>query len=114
MEISGIFAEKTSVWEHFKSCGKPVALYGMGDGADKVLDAFERFGIEVSGVFASDGFVRGQSFRGFTVRRLEELESELGELAVALCFASQLPDVMAQIKRVAQTPACPPCRRSAT
>ena len=73
----------------------------MGDGADKVLAAFARYGIEVSGVFASDGFVRGQRFHEFTVKRLEDLEGELRDFAVALCFASSLPDVMAQMKRVA-------------
>ena len=90
-----------NVWEQLKSCGKPVVLYGMGDGADKVLAAFERFGITASGVMASDDFVRGQRFHGFTVKRCADLERELGDFAVALCFASQLPDVMAAIKNVA-------------
>ena len=90
------------MWQYFKTCGKPVVLYGMGDGADKVLAAFERYGIRVSGVFASDGFVRGQRFRDFTVKRLADIEEEFGDFAVALCFASQLPEVMAQMKRVAQ------------
>lgn len=101
MDFRRFFEDKTSVWEFFQTCGKPVVLYGMGDGADKVLNAFAYYGIEVSGVFASDGFVRGQRFHEFTVKRLEDLEGELGDFAVALCFASSLPDVMAQMKRVA-------------
>ena len=91
-----------SVWERLKTCGKPVVLYGMGDGADKVLAAFEKYGIEASGVMASDDFVRGQSFHGFRVKKLSELEQEFGDFVIALCFASQLPDVMAHIKEVAQ------------
>lgn len=91
-----------SVWERLKTCGKPVVLYGMGDGADKVLAAFEKYGITASAVMASDGFVRGQSFHGFRVKKLGEIEREYGDFVIALCFASQLPDVMAHIKEVAQ------------
>ena len=91
-----------SVWERLKICGKPVVLYGMGDGADKVLAAFEKYGITASAVMASDGFVRGQSFHGFRVKKLGEIEREYGDFVIALCFASQLPDVMAHIKEVAQ------------
>ena len=96
-----LFREKISVWEKLKNCNKPVVLYGMGDGADKVLAAFERFGIRAEGVMASDGFVRGQSFHGFTVKKCGDFERELGDFAVALCFASQLPEVMDTIKSVA-------------
>lgn len=91
-----------SVWERLKTCGKPVVLYGMGDGADKVLAAFEKYGITASAVMASDGFVRGQSFHGFRVKKLGEIERGYGDFVIALCFASQLPDVMAHIKEVAQ------------
>ncbi len=92
---------QTDVWSALKSSGKPVVLYGMGDGADKVLSAFEKYNISVSDVMASDGFVRGQSFRGFRVKKLSEVEAELGDFTVALCFASQLPEVMDTIKSVA-------------
>ncbi len=89
------------VWQSLKNSGKPVVLYGMGDGADKVLSAFEKFSINASAVMASDEFVRGQSFHGFRVKKLSELEAEHGDFTVALCFASQLPDVMQTIKNVA-------------
>lgn len=95
------FTENQSVWQALKTCGKPVVLYGMGDGADKVIAAFGRFGITISAVMASDDFVRGQSFHGFTVKKLSDLEDELGDFVVALCFASQLPDVMEHIRYVA-------------
>ena len=71
--MQNIFDIKTNVWNVLKTCGKPVVLYGMGDGADKVLSAFERYGIEASAVIASDEFVRGQSFHGFTVKKLSDI-----------------------------------------
>ena len=90
-----------NVWDALKNTKKPIVLYGMGNGADKVLDEFERRGITAAGVMASDDFVRYQDFRGFTVKKQSDLENELGDFIVALCFASSLPDVMAHIRKVA-------------
>lgn len=99
--MENIFNNLTSVWTRLKTGNKPVVLYGMGDGADKVLRAFEHFGIKASAVMASDDFVRGQSFHGFKVKKLSEVEEEYGDFNIALCFASQLDDVINTIKSVA-------------
>ena len=100
--MENIFNNLTSVWTRLKTDNKPVVLYGMGDGADKVLKAFEQFGIKASAVMASDDFVRGQSFHGFKVKKLSEVEAEYGDFNIALCFASQLTDVINTIKSVAK------------
>lgn len=63
--------ETLSVWELLRRTKKPIVLYGMGNGADKIIDWCEANGVQVQGVFASDEFVRGQQFRGFTVERYE-------------------------------------------
>lgn len=81
-------------WEKIKESGKPVLIYGMGNGADKVIDELNRLEIPVLGVTASDAFVRGQQFRGFTVRKLSEFG---GEFIIAVAFASSIPDVMEHI-----------------
>ncbi len=86
--------EKFSSWEKIKSSGLPVVVYGMGNGADKVIDEFNRLEIPVMGVTASDDFVRGQIFRCFTVKRLSEFE---GEFILAVAFATCIPEVMNRI-----------------
>ncbi len=83
-----------SSWEKIKESGKAVVVYGMGNGADKVLDEFIRLEIPVMGVTASDDFVRGQSFRGFKVKKLSDFD---GDFIVAVAFASCIPDVMNHI-----------------
>ena len=100
--ITELLKNEISVWEQLKNSAKPVVLYGMGDGADKVLAAFDRYGIKASAVIASDDFVRGQKFHGFTVKKLSDVEAELGDVIIALCFASQLPDVMAHITKISE------------
>ena len=89
------------VWDALKKTEKPIILYGMGNGADKVLDEFAKRDIKCSGVMASDDFVRYQNFRGFTVKKMSDFEDEFNDFCVALCFASSLPDVVAHIHYVA-------------
>ena len=83
-----------SSWEFLKSAPLPIAIYGTGNGADRVFAEFDRLGIKVSAVIASDGFVRKRTFRGFDVKSVSQAEAELGDFTVALCFASPLPSVI--------------------
>lgn len=86
--------EEKSSWQKIKESNLPVVIYGMGNGADKVVDEFNRLGIPILGVTASDAFVRGQSFRGFKVKKLSEFE---GDFIIAVSFASCIPEVMEHI-----------------
>ena len=94
--------EYPNVWTALKESALPIVLYGMGNGADKVLDEFEKRGIKAGGVMASDDFCRYQDFRGFTVMKQSDFEKRYGDFIIALCFGSSLPDVTAHIYDVAQ------------
>ena len=84
-----------SVWRRLQQETRPIALYGMGDGADKILAQFERLGIRASAVFASDEFARGNLFHGFCVRKLSDTVVELGEdIVIVIAFASQRTEVL--------------------
>lgn len=76
----------------------------MGNGADKILSVCERYGIEISDFFASDGFVRGHEFHGKRVLSYSETKEKHGadNIIVLLSFASSLPDVLENIYRVAE------------
>ena len=94
------------LWRYLQSqAGRPILLWGMGDGADKVLDVCAEYGIAVADVFASDGFVRGQSFRGRRVLSFGEARATYGDcMIVLLAFGSRRPDVLANIRRVGTCP----------
>ena len=84
-----------SVWAVLREETRPILLYGMGDGADKILAQFDIYGIRASGVFASDEFVRGHSFHGFQVLKLSEALAQFGEdIVIVIAFASQRPEVL--------------------
>ena len=91
------------LWSYLRSSDKTVVLYGMGNGADKIIEVCAQKGIAVSEVFASDGFVRGQMFHGRRVKSWSEVKSEYGvqNLIVLLSFATSLPDVLENIQRIA-------------
>ncbi|MBR6563201.1 MAG: FkbM family methyltransferase [Clostridia bacterium] len=72
--------------EALKSETRPILLYGMGNGAEKIYSHLLKNGIEIKGVVASDGFVRDQQFLGFTVKSISEYASVYGELCLVLCF----------------------------
>lgn len=95
--------EKISVWETLRQTKKPIVLYGMGNAADKIIDWCDENSVKIAGVFASDEFVRGQQFRGFTVERYAALKARLGEsLLVVLAFASERPEVLERFAQLAQ------------
>ena len=97
------FSIKNDLWNYLSHTDKKIVMYGMGNGADKILAVCERYGIEVCDFFASDGFVRGHSFHSKKVLSYTETKEKYGaeNMIVLLSFASSLPDVLGNIKRIA-------------
>ena len=95
---------KRDLWEYLSVTQKTVVMYGMGNGADKILSVCAERGIEVSDFFASDGFVRGHSFHGKTVLSWSETKEKYGveNLIVLLSFGTSRPDVLETVYRVAR------------
>lgn len=90
------------LWSYLAASQKTVVMYGMGNGADKILEVCSRYGIEISDFFASDGFVRGHSFHGKTVLSYSAVKEKYGadNVIVLLSFGSSLPDVLELFRRV--------------
>lgn len=93
--------EKQSCWDRLKAEKRPIFIYGMGDGALKIMSVFNQKGITVSGVFASDDFVRGHSFEGFRVHKLSEVEEMVEDFAVVLAFAAGYQEIVDKIHNIA-------------
>lgn len=96
------FWEEASLWQRLCDIEKPLVLYGMGDGADKLLARLAEKGKQAAGVFASDEFVRGQSFRGYEVLTYAEAKRRFGDMCVLVCFGTEQPDVLARIYAIAE------------
>ncbi len=88
------------LWQYLKTVNKPIVLYGMGNGADKIINVLESYGISFEGIFASDGFVRNKVFHGFKISSYAELKEKFGDMIVLLCFGSDREEVLLNIKRI--------------
>lgn len=85
------------IWHYLLTTNKPIVLYGMGNGAEKIYNKLSSLKIKVSAIFASDEFVRGHSFLGYRVQRLSEIRSMYKDCIVLLCFATSLDSVIERI-----------------
>ena len=92
------------LWEYLKESQKTVVLYGMGNGADKILSVLAERGIPVGGVFASDGFARGNIFHGMPVRTWSDVKTDFGaeNIIVLLSFGTSRPEVLTNVLRIRQ------------
>lgn len=86
--------EEQEIWQRLQQTNKPIVLYGMGNGALKILQVMQQKDIPVTGIFASDQFVRGHFFEGFRVMSYHECCERFGDFIVLVAFASELPEVM--------------------
>lgn len=90
------------LWRYLQSTDKKILLYGMGNGADKIISVAEKYNIEISDFFASDGFVRGHVFHGKRVLSYSEACEKYGRenMIVLLSFATRLDDVLENIYKI--------------
>lgn len=88
------------LWQYLKTAQKPIVLYGMGNGADKIIKVLEENHIRFSGIFASDGFQRDKLFHGMKIESYSALKERFGDMIVLLCFGSQRAEVIENVKRI--------------
>lgn len=81
------YIKEDTVWLKLQNESGPILLYGMGNGADMIIEKLKLFGIEYSDVYASDEFVRGHSFHGKRVLKYSEAEEKYGDFVSLMTFA---------------------------
>ena len=91
---------KSDLWDKLKDEKRPIVVYGMGNGADKLFDRLASYGVSVADVFASDGFVRGHSFRGYPVLSFSEIRERYDDFVILLSFASSRPEVLEMLSDI--------------
>ncbi|MBO5907099.1 MAG: FkbM family methyltransferase [Clostridia bacterium] len=82
------------MWDELARERRPIVVYGMGNGADKLIERLKKYNIKISDFFASDGFVRGHSFHGYKVLSFSEIREKYEDFVIVLSFASNKTDVV--------------------
>lgn len=85
------------IWQKLKNTRRPIVVYGMGNGAERIADALKMYGKAPDGFFASDDFVRGQSFFGKRVMTFGEAKENFPDMIVLVGFGSQRREVIDRI-----------------
>ena len=75
------------LWDRLAAEKRPIVVYGMGNGADKLFERLEKYGVTPSDIFASDGFVRGHSYRGMRVLSFSEIKEKYHDFVILLCLS---------------------------
>ncbi len=91
---------KRDLWDTIAEDKRPVMVYGMGNGADKLFERLNAYGVVPREVFASDGFVRGHKFRGYEVKSFSRIKEEYSDFVILLSFASNRPEVIEMIAQI--------------
>ena len=97
-----IFLKETDCWDTIKNSGKPVILYGMGNGADMIIDVLHSYKIEYADVFASDKFVRGHFFHGKKVLRYSEVCEKYDDFIVVMTFAVRDKESLENVRKISR------------
>ncbi|MGN0665708.1 MAG: FkbM family methyltransferase [Huintestinicola sp.] len=94
--------EKQDSWDFLRTTELPVFIYGMGDGAEKILKVFEQYGIPTAGFFASDEFVRGHYFKGHLVHSLSQIELLIDDFVIVLAFGAGYDSIYKRVQDMAE------------
>ena len=87
--------EPFDLWHNLASTKKEIVIYGTGNGAIKTLNKCSEHNIKVSDIFASDAFVRGQSFLGYKILTYNQVIEKYGkDIIVLLAFGSENIDML--------------------
>lgn len=90
-----------SLWSYLSNSNLPIYCYGTGNGADKIIDVLYERNIKVSGIFASNDFVRNRTFRDFPVLSYSEVLAKSSEqIIILLAFGTTDPSVISFINEL--------------
>ncbi len=90
------------IWTYLKRTKKPIVIYGMGDGCDKILSVCNEKEIAVSGIFASDEYVRDKMVHGFSLTNYAKAKETFGDMIILLAFGAFRKELMGKIISLAE------------
>ena len=92
--------KEQSVWSRLAETKKPIVLYGMGNGADMIIDRLDEIGAEFCDIFASDEFVRGHSFHGKTVLKYSQICEKYDDFIILMTFAVHDKGTLERVRKM--------------
>ena len=91
-----------NVWDSLKETDLPIVIYGMGNGADMIIENLQSIGADFADIFASDEFVRGHSFHGKRVLKYSEVQEKYSDFVIVMAFAVHDEKMLTRVKELSQ------------
>lgn len=89
-----------NIWKFLEKNQKPIILYGMGNGADMVIEKLESLNVQFSDIFASDKFMRGQFFHGKQVLKYSDVCQKYDDFIILMTFGVHDDETLAYVKQL--------------
>ena len=80
------------LWDELRGFPRPILIYGMGNGADKILALCREYGIAITGIFSSDSHAREGMFQGCPVLSRTKALEQYPDAMILLGFGTERPD----------------------
>ncbi len=90
---------KDFLFSKLQNTKKPIYIYGMGNGSEKLKMLLDRYNIPLSGIFASDEYVRGHSFLGFFVKKYADIPDDA---IILLAFGAFTEELFQRFERMGE------------
>lgn len=85
------------LWNYLQTVTAPILIYGMGNGAEKILLEAKRYKIPIAGIFSSDDHARTVTFQGYPVRSYQEILETCSQGVILVAFGVYQEDVIQRI-----------------
>lgn len=85
------------LWHKLQTQQHPILIYGMGNGAEKILKEAKRYNIPIAGVFASDDHARSVDFQGYPVGSFQQVLDTYEHAVILVAFGVYQEEVIQRI-----------------
>jgi FkbM family methyltransferase len=90
------------LWDRLKQATEPILIYGMGNGAEKLLELCSRYGVRIQAIFASDDHARGNEFQGYPIISYGDVQKKYDHALILPAFGVYQEEVLLRIEEMAQ------------
>lgn len=92
------------LWHRLQKEKRPILIYGMGNGAEKLLELARFYTVPIAGIFASQDHSReGLVFQGYPVMAYDKALRDYPDSVILVAFGVYQEEVLARIQSLSQT-----------
>ena len=90
------------LWHRLQKESKPILIYGMGNGAEKILAIANEYNVTISGIFVSNDHARQIEFCGYRLMSFDEAMEKYPDATILIGFGVYQEDVLHRIEALSE------------